>query len=236
MIRGLGTAALLLLHVILCIGPLCRLSPRVPAAPLQPPPPGRDHVRARARARELRPVPVPRARRPESAGQRADGEHALRERLAVSVRSVRAGRAGDPVRDGRDQPRLLAREPDRAGLEDAAHVGVRGLRGPRAARRIRRAAGRDEPRARGGARARLRHGGRPAPGGGETRGGAGPRARAARRRLGRRVRGRPRFPRSARGSARSPASGSRSSATTASSPPSRTSASTRTGRSARARS
>jgi sulfoxide reductase heme-binding subunit YedZ len=28
LIRGLGTAALLLLHVILCIGPLCRLDKR----------------------------------------------------------------------------------------------------------------------------------------------------------------------------------------------------------------
>ena len=28
LIRGFGTAALLLLHIILCIGPLCRLSPR----------------------------------------------------------------------------------------------------------------------------------------------------------------------------------------------------------------
>lgn len=32
-IRGLGTLALLMLHVILCVGPLCRLDPRFPPLP-----------------------------------------------------------------------------------------------------------------------------------------------------------------------------------------------------------
>ena len=76
LIRALGTAAFLLLHVILCIGPLCRLDRAVPAAALQPPAPRRDDVPAGAGARGLRDRPVPRARRREPARQPADGEHA----------------------------------------------------------------------------------------------------------------------------------------------------------------
>ena len=62
LIRALGTAALLLLHVVLAIGPLCRLDPRFLPLLYNRRHLGRHHVPPRPRARRLRPRPVPRRR------------------------------------------------------------------------------------------------------------------------------------------------------------------------------
>ena len=61
LIRALGTAALLLLHVILCIGPLCRLDRRFLPLLVQPAAPRRNDVRPGAGARDVLHFPVPRA-------------------------------------------------------------------------------------------------------------------------------------------------------------------------------
>ena len=113
----------------------------IPAAALQPATHGCDDVFARRRSRCVLDRPVPRVRRHEPARQRAVGEPATRQREPVPVRAARLRRARHPVPDGGDEPRLLAAEPDRSGLEVAPHARLRRVRARRAARRARLGSG-----------------------------------------------------------------------------------------------
>ncbi len=78
LIRTTATAALLLLHGILCIGPLCRLDPRF--LPLLY---NRHDVRARGRPRRSVDDPVSRARGHEPSGERPHQRSADRQREPV---------------------------------------------------------------------------------------------------------------------------------------------------------
>ena len=147
LIRALGAAAFMLLHVILCIGPLARLDRRF--LPLLY---NRRHLgvmmftlalahgvfaivqfHALGTLNPLVSVLVGNRRY-------GDARPASRSSRSAWRRSL------DPVPDGGDQPRLLAAQPDGAGVEGAAHGRLRRLRADRAARAVRRAAGRDQPR------------------------------------------------------------------------------------------
>ena len=211
----------------------------LPAAALQPPPSRRDDVPARARARGVRHRAVPCARKRQPAGQRSGFQHALRQREPVPVRGAGAGRSPHPVPDGRHQPRLLARQPHRAGVEVASHAGLPGVRADRPPRRARRAPGGEISRCWPGSLAAglvtlvALH----VVAGQRERARRSRAATAARMpRASSRSAGSATSARSGRASSRSAASGSRSSATTARSRRSRTSASTRTVRSAKGRS
>ncbi len=154
LIRALGTCALLLLHVILAIGPLARLDRRF--LPLLY---NRRHLGVTMFTVAL--------------GHAVFGIvqfHALGDvnplvSLLISNTQYQSvsqfpfevagfGRAPHPVRDGGDQPRLLARQPHRAGVEVAAHAGLRGVRADRPPRGARRAASGASSRVGGTARRR----------------------------------------------------------------------------------
>ena len=171
--------------------------PALPAAALEPAASGRHDVRLRPGPRRLRALPVPRPRRPQSAGESPDQQHAVGDRGAVSVPA--AGRRGSahPLPDGGDQPRLLADESHRAGLEDASHGRLRRLCAARRTRRARRAAGRHEPAAGSAPGLRSRRPRRAASRGGDE--GKSGRPGARRSRCGRFRRGLSASARSARG-------------------------------------
>ena len=119
--RAFGTAAFLLLHIILCIGPLCRLNPKF--LPLLY---NRRHAGVTCFLLALvHAVMV-------VATYHAGGD--INPILSIFVSSPltgsRGGRAvstvrifcaGDFIFAGRDQPRFLAGQFDRPGLEGAAH-------------------------------------------------------------------------------------------------------------------
>ena len=125
---ALGTAALLLLHVILCIGPLCRLDRRF--LPLLY---NRRHLGVTMFLLAL-------AHGTFSIFQfHALGnlnplvsllcqQHELRQPSPTSRFRARVFRAGDSVCDGRDEPRFLVAQPDCARVEAPAYAGVLGLR------------------------------------------------------------------------------------------------------------
>ena len=238
-IRACGTAAFLLLHVVLCIGPLCRLDRRF--LPLLY---NRRHlgvttfllgathgVFAIVQFHALGDVNPVASVLVTSRGY----EHARR----LSVPAARAGGTLHLVCDGRHQPRFLAARAVRAGVEDAAHARVRRLRADRGARGARGAPGRTAPRAARAADAG--HGAR------RRAARAGGRARTPGRRGSRAsgVRSRPASstcapsttsPTAAPGRCACRANASRCSSTTARCRRFRTCAGIRTGRSARARS
>ena len=182
---------------------------------LQPPPPGRDDVRRRCSARRARPDPVPRRGRSAPPGQRAHDERRLADGRPLSVSHSRVRRPADPLRDGGDQSRLLAADPDRSGVEGAAHGGLRRICRAGRARRLRRAAERSAGM--GGPAARRRRGvaRHAAHRRGVARAGGRPHAPRIWRRARRRVRVCTTFPSTARASCARRASASRCSGTTA---------------------
>ena len=143
--RGVHAAARHPLH-----RPAGATGPPIPPAPLQPSPSRRDDVHAGAGARRVLDRPVPCARDAQSARERARQQRSLRDDQPDPVPAVWSGGARHPVSDGGHEPRLLAAQPHGAGVEDAAHGRVRGLCPHRAARDLRRPAGRDQPAPRHG--------------------------------------------------------------------------------------
>ena len=152
LIRALGATAFLLLHVILCIGPLARLDARF--LPLLY---NRRHLGvlmftlALAHGR-FGLVQFHSAGDDRSAGQPAGRRRPLRRDRPLPLPGARVRRARDSVPDGGDQPRLLAAPTHRAGLEGAAHERLPGLHADRAARAVRRGRGGDAAVAPGPAR------------------------------------------------------------------------------------
>ncbi len=77
LIRALGTAALLLLHIVLSIGPPLPAGLALPTAALQPPSSGRDHVPLGSGAWRLLDRPVSRLRKRQSDPECPDFERSL---------------------------------------------------------------------------------------------------------------------------------------------------------------
>ena len=97
LIRAFGTAAFLLLHVVLCIGPA------VPAAALQQAAPRRDNIPHGTRARRVRTVSVSRLRECKPAREFVCQQPALRQCCRVSFSSSWIFRVDHPLFNGSDE-------------------------------------------------------------------------------------------------------------------------------------
>ena len=110
--RASAPRALLLLHVILCIGPLCRLDRRFLPLLYNRRHLGVRDVRARARARRLRDCcSSTRSATSNPLVSVLASEPRARQRGQFPFQPFGVGGAAGPVPDGRDEPRLLAGEP-----------------------------------------------------------------------------------------------------------------------------
>src|SRR5262245_4292690 len=100
----------------------------IPATALQSPPCGRDVLCPWTDSRGARRCDVSRGERHQSNSEHLCFESDQRLGLWSAVSTVRLFCAGHLVSHGSDESRLLAREPERAGLEIAAHAGLCCLR------------------------------------------------------------------------------------------------------------